>query len=194
MTMSYTNKLMYALAMLCSVTFSFHAKADKTESEQPTQLESSVKNPLRVQPFKTEIEEVELARVLRAAFVTVFQTQPSANRLAMAWAQVALENGRGKHSYNFNLGNIWPGPDQQYYLASDGNKYRSFLTHVDAAGAYWYVIKACTAAMRSFEAGLARQATIDLHNCNYFGAEIDAYAEAMGGLFWEAKNKILMKM
>ena len=114
---------------------------------------------------------------------------PSASRLAMAWAQVALENGNGRYSYDHNLGNVGPwAPEQPWYLSRlDQNFYRAFDTFEEAATAYWHVVKRCPAALQQFDQGNGPEAAKYLRSCGYFGADLGAYAKAMTSLYWSGR-------
>lgn len=59
----------------------------------------------------TPHSDAELVALLGAAHLEAFGSPPSRCRLAHAWAQVCLENGRGKSVWNHNLGNITAGPN-----------------------------------------------------------------------------------
>jgi len=55
-------------------------------------------------PMKnTPISRADLAAALLRGHIKEFGKLPSENRLSMGLAQVSLENGNGKYSYNHNL-------------------------------------------------------------------------------------------
>jgi len=137
---------------------------------------------------ETPLTEIQLMRVLKDSHIIVFGNEPSDHRLTMAWAQVAFENGRGALTVNHNIGNTWMGPDAPYYVVGGNQKYRSFATFEEGAKAYWITIKSCGPATRAFEWGSAKVAAEALKACNYYDADIDAYAAAMGSLYYNAKK------
>ncbi len=73
-------------------------------------LVAAVPTGHEVDPKITPLTPSELAKALIAAHVALFGKPPSPNRLAVAWAQCALETGRGALTQHFNFGNITPGP------------------------------------------------------------------------------------
>jgi hypothetical protein len=138
--------------------------------------------------MQTPLTEVQLMKVLKDSHVVVFGNEPSDHRLAMAWAQVAFENGRGALTVNHNIGNTWMCAGNPYYVVGGNQKYRSFATFEDGAAAYWHTIKSCGPATRAFEWGSAKAAAEALKACNYFDADVDGYAAAMGSLYYNAKK------
>jgi hypothetical protein len=141
---------------------------------------------------RTPMTRTELMVALREGHLRVFGKLPSRNRLAMAWGQVAFENGHGKLVYNHNLGNVGSSaPDQPtYYNRGDGHWYRSHETDVDGAVAYWEVIKRCSAALANFDWGNPNEAAKHLKRCNYFEADLDTYTHGFSPLFYLAYNKV----
>jgi len=137
----------------------------------------------------TPLGRTDIADVLLRGHVRELGVAPSASRLAMAWAQVALENGNGKYSYDHNLGNIGPWtPAQAWYLSPlDKNFYRAFDTFEEAATAYWRVVRKCPGALARFDAGFAEEAAKLLRQCGYFGADLATYAKAMASLYQTGK-------
>jgi hypothetical protein len=144
----------------------------------------------RVPMVNTPISREDLAYVLLEGHITELGGKPSLSRLAMGWAQVALENGNGKYSYNHNLGNIGPSkPDQSWYLSRlDGNFYKSFDTFEDAAETYWYQIQHCTGVLQQFDYGNATVAAAQLRGCGYFGADLKLYTKGMIDLYWTGRK------
>ncbi|MDI1478913.1 peptidoglycan-binding protein [Polyangium sp. y55x31] len=150
----------------------------------------------------TSLGEEELASVLEQGHHLALDASPSRNRLACAWAQVALENGRGGAVWNNNLGNItafgsWPGA---YYVIRVAERVSRnpdvwkeidmrFRAHADAiAGAadYWKVIsKRYAAVLPFFDAGDAEGAAFELSRLGYYTAHADRYARAMRSLYQE---------
>jgi flagellum-specific peptidoglycan hydrolase FlgJ len=55
---------------------------------------------------KTPISTVEFVESARRIIPNVFGSEFPNEAIALFWAQWALETGKGKHCYNYNLGNI----------------------------------------------------------------------------------------
>jgi hypothetical protein len=62
-----------------------------------------------VEARKTPITPLDVARALRAAWLRLFEVVPADQQIAVLLAQSALETGRWKSCYCWNLGNIKPG-------------------------------------------------------------------------------------
>lgn len=168
------------LASLFLIAFSVLASpayADPTREHVPT--------------VRTQLTRMELLHALREGHLKVFGTYPSDKRLAMAWGQVAFENGGGKWSFNHNLGNVGAsGPDQPvYFNRGDKHWYRSFIDFEDGAAAYWEVIKRCQPALASFGWGNPQEAAIRLKRCNYYEAPLEDYAPGFSRCYYEAIHK-----
>ena len=145
----------------------------------------------KVKKVATPIEQKEIINVLCQSHVTEFGKTPSINRLALSWAQVALENNRGKKIWNNNLGNQGPfRMDQEYYHHLRGGwPYRSFKTHEESGKAYWGLIKKCSMALKAFDVGDPEMAAKSLKNCNYYSSDQDQYSRVLKSLYYEAKAK-----
>jgi hypothetical protein len=153
----------------------------------------SPKVTLRQPMTKTPMTRVELLVALREAHVRVFGKVPNKNRLAMAWGQVAFENGHGQLSYNHNLGNVAsarPAETPSYYSHDDHHFYRAFATFVDGAEAYWAVIKRCGAALARFDQGNPSEAARYLKRCGYFEADLEQYTKGFSNLYYFARTKV----
>jgi len=106
--------------------------------------------------IRTPLSELELLEALRDGHRVVFGVDPSASRLAVAWAQCALEHARGKALDGYDLGNVTCGPSWQgdyYTLACDERvsrnpdvwkrltlRFRSFAAAEEGAASYWRTI------------------------------------------------------
>lgn len=144
--------------------------------------------------YQTELLPVEIAQVLKDSHYNVFRKYPSNNRLAMAWAQIALENGQGEKIYNYNLGNIGAGKHQSYYVVS-GSKFRSFNGFEDSGDAYWNVLKNnCSIVLSIFDTGDVSRSATQLENCGYYRVEREIYERGMVRLYNQAIWKILPKL
>ncbi len=142
----------------------------------------------------TPLSQIELAELLRDTHKTVFNVYPSKQRLAMAWSQVGLENGQGKSTYNFNLGNINPTKYQQYDLYY-GCKFRSYNSFEEGGIAYWeFLRRRCSYALKTFDYGQTDVSAVALKKCGYYGADLKIYQNIMGQLFNVFYKKVLPKM
>lgn len=179
--MSLAKKLLILLSVLF-VTLTLTITDSRADS-----------NPLHRPMIRTPLTHQELLVALRDGHNKVFGTDPSNNRLASAWGQVAFENAAGRHSYDHNLGNVGPSASDQptFYSRSDKHRYRAFDNFVDGAAAYWEVIKRCTAALAYFDQGNPTQAAASLKRCNYFEADLALYTKNLVQLFYYAKNTVI---
>ena len=141
-----------------------------------------VELPIRCDKIQTPVTEYELENILYEAHVDVFGKIPSKNRLAMGWAQIALENGGGSKTYNFNLGNIGANDRDSYYNVS-GYHYRNYGNFMQSARTYWHIIARCKSAVMYFDAGYSHEAAKALHRCGYFRADVIEYAKVLNSLF-----------
>lgn len=143
--------------------------------------------PLLQAAERTPIEPSELLKVLRRAHVEVFGAEPSTNRLAVAWAQIAFENGRGKEVFNFNLGNIGPGAKHRRILLRDGGYYRAFTSFDEAALTYWTHLKEhCPTALLGFSSLNALYISERLRACGYHRTDVTRYGQGISGLIYAA--------
>src|SRR5262249_47778198 len=129
-----------------------------------------------------------------------FGAPPNANRLAVAWAQCALEHGRGKAIWCHNIGNITAGKgwSSGYYVLSvpppdpPTLKFRSHTNFIDGASDYWRVLAGQYAsALKFFDAGEPMEAAAALKTRGYFTAELEPYARAMSQLYADFRSKVL---
>jgi len=141
---------------------------------------------------RTPLSQVEIMTSLRAGHAKVFGSEASDNRLAMAWAQIALETGHGRLTFNHNLGNVsMSSPvDPAYLNNGDKHVYRSFETFADGAEAYWEVLKRCSSALQRFDEGMPTAAATSLKRCHYFEAPVEEYAPTLNGLYKFAHKKV----
>ena len=96
-----------------------------------------------IKKHQTPIQEEKLKEVLKETYLEVFDKPASKNTVNMAWSQIALENGKGKLVYNYNLGNIGAHVNhatRAYYKVAS-SRFRSFLSFHEGARNYWKVIK-----------------------------------------------------
>ena len=141
----------------------------------------------------TPIDVVGMAKVLKEGHKEAFGFYPSDNRLAVGWAQVALENGQGKIVYNHNLGFITSSKTRPYFIKR--HRFRAHNTFLEGATDYWRVVhKMCRSSFVYFDKGQPYRAALRLKSCGYYGANADRYGKAMVWLYRKAKNKVLPKL
>jgi len=159
--------------------------------------------PREVPREPTPQTEVELARLLVQAHQIVFGAPPNDQRLSVAWAQVALEGGRGRDIECNNFGNIImpeTGVGDFYVLKATERtrknpkarlekweqvnmRFRAYRTPLDGAVAYWRLIKdRYTDALAFFDQGNGFLAARRLAEAGYMTAEAQPYASGMGSL------------
>lgn len=140
---------------------------------------------------QTPLTEVELMATLKDAHVEVFGAQAPAKRLAMAWSQVAFENGRGKYVYNRNIGNtVTTLPEHNFYCVK-GQCYRSFVSFIESAKLYWATVRHCVAALAAFDNAQSYVAAQKLKDCRYYDGDVKQYAGSMSSLYDEAVKRVL---
>ena len=176
--MSLTGKLS-AWALCASLAFSPAVSSAQVSLKQPM--------------VKTPMSRTELLVVLRESHMKIFGKEPSPNRLAMAWAQVALENDQGRQVYNKNIGNIIKtDASQKYFLLGVHNRpYRSFDSFGDSAAIYWSVMQRCSPALSTFDHADYETASVWLKKCGYYEADVAAYVAGMKLWYYEAKIKVM---
>lgn len=75
-----------------------------------------------VPPVRTTATELELLRAMRDGYAALIGELPKRGALAVATAQVALETGRLKHCFNYNVGNRKIGKTDVLYTAYKCNE------------------------------------------------------------------------
>lgn len=152
----------------------------------------------RVPKTQTPLSPIALANILAWGHEAVFGAKPSRARLAVAWAHIALENGRGAELYCYNMGNIsgfkWPGsvyaitvPERDPATDKWEPKEMLFRAHgIPQAGAsdYWKVMaESYEEALPSFDAGRPFDAALKLGELVWFTETPDQYARRMALVF-----------
>jgi hypothetical protein len=135
----------------------------------------------------TPLTPNQVISILNDAHYSNYNKYPSKNRLANAWAQVAIENGQGKLIYNYNFGNIGaPKHTKHPYFVIAGSRFISHSSPLDGAKRYWTTLKDhCPYSLVFFDAGLPEKAAYQLYKCHYYGADPNYYAEQMRKLFFK---------
>lgn len=174
----------YILMILLSPLWTPHWSIN---SITPTiQTESAEVSSLKRAKKLTPLSKNELFDSLKEGYVIVFGKKPSQQRLAMAWAQVSLENGRGSKIYNFNFGNIGASKREPHFFIS-GHRFRANDSSQEGAILYWKTItKMCSSVFPYFDAGDATGAAYQLRRCGYYRVDKEHYAKGMKKLYWEA--------
>ncbi len=156
-------------------------------------LEYEIGIACRVHTEATPISPENLIAVLELTHTDLFQQPPSKERLTMANAHIAIENGRGKKIYGNNFGNIGaarvPTGGHPFYRIGGSR----FLAHPSAeagAKAYWmHMVRRCGTALVRFSDGSGYQSAADLKRCGYHRADVNLYGAALQSLYneWIAK-------
>lgn len=148
----------------------------------------------------TPLDDPGIVKALCAGHTLALGTEPSRNRLAVAWAQIALENAHGKALWCNNFGNItafgrWPG---DYYvivtrerIAQDPDvwktvtmKFRSYASPEQGAEDYWRLLLGqYPSVLPFFDLGSPGGAAHELARLHYFTADADQYAKTMTELY-----------
>ncbi|WP_437310024.1 peptidoglycan-binding domain-containing protein [Sorangium sp. So ce388] len=152
----------------------------------------------RVPKTQTPLSPVGLMNILAWGHEAFFGEQPTKARLAVAWAHVAGENGRGVEVYNNNFGNItgfrWSGsvyvitvPERDPETNTWAPKEMLFRSHgAPQAGSadYWSVMeKSYGDALPLFDAGKPYDAAMKLGELAWFTEHADQYAKRMTLLY-----------
>jgi hypothetical protein len=169
-------------------------RAELADEATPPQAERR-----RVEKVHTPLSEVGLANALARGHEAVFGAQPTRSRLAVAWAHVALENGRGQHVYCNNFGNItgfrWQGSvyvirvQERIEQNPDRWEWRDMLfrahgTPQAGSADYWRVMsKTYEDALPLFDAGRPYDAALKLGELVWFTETPDQYAHRMTGVY-----------
>lgn len=144
---------------------------------------------LEMKKNQTSIEVYALKKVLQESHIEVFGNKANLNKINMAWAQIALENGKGKFVYNYNLGNIGAHAiknTRPFYRVAD-SKFRSFLSFKEGAKNYWtYLKNKCPGSLNYFNTGDVKSVVTILKKCNYYESDVDLYYLNMNSLFKES--------
>jgi hypothetical protein len=150
----------------------------------------------RVDKVLTPVTQEKIMETLCNSHIAEYKKIPNANRLSMSWAQISLENSRGKKVWNNNLGNQGPFKMNQeyYYHLRRGWPYRSFKSLEESGSSYWRIINKCSSALNAFDAGHPAIAAISLKNCNYYDSNVESYTNLLKSLYYEGKYKILPKI
>ncbi len=189
--MALTRKLgvslVIAFSFACGLVSSPTAFG-RTLSEKQTPL---IKTLLQRPKEATPLSQTELLAQLRNAHELQFGYAPNRSRLAMAWAQVALENAQGEVIWNHNLGNVGPRKNDVWYRHSSLTTYRSFETFAEGGMAYWRTVSHCQSTLAMFDAGWPGQVAENLKRCGYFGADVQLYIDGMNRLYIYALTKVI---
>ncbi len=167
----------------------------------PSAPSAPIAKAREVPEVRTPLSEGDLIDALRIGHSAAFGAPPSPERLGVAWAQIALETGRGKICRNNNLGNItkpkaWIG---EYYVLKvpppDPPTLKFCAYDSPAAGAthYWTLLHdRFKSALSSFDSGDAAIAAAELGRLHYFLADVGQYSKGMSSLYAEAVRRGLV--
>lgn len=146
----------------------------------------------------TPITELELLAAVRDGHRVAFGTPPSPERLGIAWAQLALETGRGARCNNNNIGNLTTGKKwlgDRFTIAvppPDPPKltFRAYSSPLVGASDYWVLIfDRFPTVLPLFDRGDAIAAAVELGRRKYFLAPVTQYAKGMSSLYAEGLRR-----
>ena len=147
---------------------------------------------LETKKYLTPISEIDLKSVLYETHIEVFNTKPSIHKVNMAWAQIAIENGRGNLVYNYNLGNIGirGSKARKPFYQVAGRGFQAFASFKDGAKTYWSLLKnKCKGSLHYFNLGDVKSSALTLKRCNYYELDVDSYYKSMNSLFIQTSKK-----
>ena len=131
--------------------------------------------------------EAQLRAALVAGHRNAYGKAPSANRLAVAMAQVGLEVGRGAHVTCNNIGQLAAPLKGPHCYTKGGFRVRKYRSLRASAAAYWK-LKAVRRALPAFDKGDVRGAALALKKGGYYTADFEVYAARMAAVYRE-QNK-----
>lgn len=131
--------------------------------------------------------EAQLRAALVAGHRDATGRAPSANRLAVAMAQVGLEVGRGKAITCNNIGQLAAPKKAPHCYTKGGFRVRKYRSLRASAAAYWR-LKAVRRALPAFDKGDVRGAALALKRGGYYTADFEVYAARMAAVYRE-QNK-----
>ena len=147
-------------------------------------------NMCRVKKVHTPLTPIELGRALNVGHYERFGYYPSDKRLGVAWAQVALENGQGYYTYNYNFGKIKASKKHLHYVQK--HRFRAHSNAIRGTTDYWNLInRLCKRSLPAFDVGAPKYAAKILSGCGYFEADKIKYGKAMRQLYNKALIDII---
>lgn len=197
------------------MTAAVAALHDTDPSELGPVTERCPRSVMQVPRIRTSLGELELAAVLRDAHTHVFGEPPSADCLAVAWAQCAFEHGHGRFLDCYCIGNVtadrsWGGDYFVIVFSRDRNPYdapkdstattfemrfRAFDDAIDGARNYWETLQHHYAsALLAFEGGNPAVAAMRLKAAGYFTAPLEPYQRSMVSLCDYARKHVLAQL
>lgn len=186
--MSTTTKLVASLAIAClGGVLTVNTAQGRLSQEEKQQARKVLERPKTATP----LSQTELLVTLRESHIKLYGKAPSKRRLAMAWAQVALENAQGEVMWNHNVGNVGPRGNDVWYKHSNLTTYRSFDNFIDGAMTYWGTVERCGTTLKLSDLGYATMVAENLKRCGYFGADIELYVKGMNRLYVYALTKVI---
>lgn len=131
--------------------------------------------------------EAQLRAALEKAHRDVTGRPPSANRLAVAMAQVGLEVGRGRAVTCNNIGQIAAPRKAPHCYTKGGFRVRRYRSLRASAAAYWR-LKAVRKALPWFDRRDVRGAALALKRGGYYTAPSAEYAARMMAVYREQQR------
>lgn len=159
-----------------------------------------MKDGVRAVLIHTDVTRESFVAAAEAALAKLFGKPAQHASVALLWAQFALETGRGKSCWNYNLGNRKARPGERYVVLRtfefvggkrvncDAN-FAAFES-LDEGMADWielYSRQHYAAARAQLEAGDAAAFAKALHDAGYFTAPLADYQRSLVSLQRECR-------
>ena len=141
----------------------------------------------------TPVDKDDLVKILNESYLNINGDIPHENVVAGAWAQISLENAKGKKVWNYNLGNIGYFPDKfdgPYYSHFGKSTFKSFPNFIKGAEAYWLFLQdRCPITIKNFRLRDPRAAASSLKRCNYYRSDEELYSRNLAALYEEGLRR-----
>ncbi len=112
---------------------------------------------IKVEKKKTPASDDEVISTFINSWKSVYGSEPTKPEIAMVWSQTALETGRYKSLYNYNVGNITTsGKEYNYYMNDDthwDDKKNKWVGHVAKFRAYNSLVEGITDYLKFLKNG-----------------------------------------
>jgi len=147
----------------------------------------------------TPCSETDLLALLHEGHVKAFDEDPSPERLGFAWAQMALEMGRGKKIRCGNFGNItvsksWTGDFFTLHVPPPDPpvlRFRAYPSLLTGATGYWsFMDQRFHDELALFDSGNAYLTAQKLGEVHYYLADRETYSRAVEALYAEYQKRL----
>ena len=156
-------------------------------------LASANSSNIKHDRISTPVDKADLVKILNESYLNINRDIPHENVVAGAWAQISLENAKGKKVWNHNLGNIGYFPDKfdgPYYSHFGKSTFKSFPNFIKGAEAYWLFLQdRCPITIKNFRLRDPRAAASSLKRCNYYRSDEELYSRNLAALYEEGLRR-----